>query len=113
MGKDWRAHRLAYYLTTGQKPQCVCHSCDNRLCCNPSHLFAGTNADNSKDMVLKGRAAKPKGSKHPMSKLTTQQVVNIRRLVQVGFNKKEIALAYGLSSDYVRQLAKRDRWGHV
>ncbi len=53
-----RASRVAYELTFGPIPagMFVCHSCDNPPCCNPEHLFLGTNADNLRDMATKGRA---------------------------------------------------------
>lgn len=53
------AHRVAYRLTKGEIPSgmLVCHSCDNPPCCNPEHLFVGTDADNNKDMHTKGRDA--------------------------------------------------------
>ena len=69
-GKVWdgttlvATHRAAYELAYGAIPDglLVMHSCDNPPCCNPEHLFLGTNQDNSDDKVAKGR--QPKGETH-------------------------------------------------
>jgi len=55
--KNQRAHRVAYKLYKGDIPSgmIVCHSCDNRKCVNPDHLWIGSNADNQIDCVVKGR----------------------------------------------------------
>lgn len=59
------AHRVAFYLEHGAigKNMCVCHSCDNRLCCNPDHLWEGTFGDNNRDARKKGRNLGTKGMK--------------------------------------------------
>jgi hypothetical protein len=75
----WRAHRAAFYLATGVYPQgFLLHRCDNRLCCNPHHLWLGTNDDNMADMVSKGRQVK--GGRAKNASLTDKQAEEIRRL---------------------------------
>lgn len=56
-GKLWRAHRFAYEMWIGPIPNGmqVLHQCDNPPCCNPTHLFLGTNSDNVQDAIEKGR----------------------------------------------------------
>jgi hypothetical protein len=53
----YTAHRASYLAFVGEVPDGmhVCHKCDVRLCCNPAHLFLGSNSDNIADSMRKGR----------------------------------------------------------
>lgn len=57
--KKHRAHRFSFelYKHAIPKNKLVCHTCDNKWCVNPDHLFIGTSKDNVHDMINKGRAS--------------------------------------------------------
>lgn len=56
-GRMVLTHRLAWELANGSIPEGmnVLHRCDNPPCCDPEHLFLGTQKDNVADMIAKGR----------------------------------------------------------
>ena len=59
-------HRLSYYMYKGDIPNGlnVLHICDNSLCCNPNHLYLGTQQENVKDRVMKNRTRNRYSVKH-------------------------------------------------
>jgi hypothetical protein len=102
------AHRYAYEEFIGPIPEdkCVCHRCDNPSCVNPEHLFLGTLADNSQDMVRKGRHI---GSR----KLNEEKVRVIRQLIARGVKHKDIASTYGVTRSAIGNIATKTTWAHV
>ncbi len=108
------AHRAAWRLMRGEIPSamCVLHKCDNPICVNPSHLFVGTQGENSRDMWTKGRA-KPgvsRGENHGMSKMTEVAVRDIRTSQEAG---TVLAKRHGVSATTVCDIRKRRIWKHI
>jgi hypothetical protein len=112
-----RAHRVAYMLVKGPIPpgKLIMHSCDNPPCCNPDHLSVGTIADNAHDMKSKGRAhnAPVRGESHYYSRLTEQQVIEIRDLAASGIKHTPIAAQFGISVSHVGHIVDGQIWRHV
>lgn len=106
----YRAHRLAYELAKGLIPDgCVVrHKCDNPSCINPSHLEVGTQADNIKDKVTRGRQAL--GCFIGSSKLTEESVRDIR---SSDLKVSLLAERYGVSTVSIRNILRRKTWRHV
>jgi hypothetical protein len=95
-GKSYGAHRVAMLLAGTDLPAgaFACHRCDNERCCNPTHLFAGTPKENMHDKIRKGRATR--GSDVVGSKLTEDQVHEIRAAMLMGATQRGIARLYGI-----------------
>ncbi len=113
-GKTWLAHRWAWTVKNGPIPKglIVCHSCDNPPCCNPDHLSLGTDADNKRDSVAKGRHRWPVflGEHHPAAALTAEQVRMIRSDKR---SQRLIAAAYGISQSHVSDIRAGKKWSHL
>ena len=112
-GYDYGAHRIAYLLANGSIPAglCVLHRCDNPPCCNPSHLFVGTKADNVTDMHAKGRGNV--GSVNGQSKLNEEKVALIRSRVAAGEKQIHLSAEFGITSGTMSHLIARKTWRHV
>jgi hypothetical protein len=112
-GRSALAHREAYALFYGHEPQgmLVCHSCDNRSCCNPDHLWAGTHGDNVRDMLAKGRQDDRRGERNPATKLTADQACAIRNAV--GVKQSTLAARYGVSVSMVSLIRLGQAWAHL
>lgn len=110
-----RVHRMAYQLFCGDIPKgiYVCHRCDNRICCNPTHLFLGTPAQNNLDRDTKGRHVASPGERHGQAKLTAEKVLEIRRLRSQGITYHLIASQFSISVTQARLIVTKKKWKHI
>ncbi len=112
-GKEYKAHRISYFLEHGRinNDLLVLHKCDNRRCVNPAHLFQGTPKDNSQDAVRKGRNTRLFGEANGKSKLTLWQVSHIRMLARTGnYYQSTLAIRFGVSEATISYIINGTRW---
>lgn len=107
-------HRVSFELFNGPIPRglCVLHTCDNRRCINPDHLWIGTHADNARDMIRKNRARH--GEKHPGAKLTEKDVIFIKNLMSDNAPRDhEIARLFNLKKATISAIRRNKLWINV
>jgi hypothetical protein len=107
-----KAHRYSYALHTGDLliGMQSLHSCDNPSCVNPLHLSSGTNADNMRDKVQKGRSRVPVGEKNGHAILTERQA---KRILKDPRTYAEIAFEYNVAPSTIGSLKQRVSWKHL
>ena len=113
-GKTERAHRIAFALANGGEiPDGlqVNHTCHNKLCCNPRHLYAGTHQDNMDDRTRAARQAMGEG--HSQAKLTDEDVLRIRAMHSEGRRQSDIAAVYGVHRTTIYRIRRRENWKHI
>ena len=130
--KKHSAHRLAFMFEHGEIPEGkhICHSCDNRSCVNPSHLWAGSHQENMDDMRAKGRDARKgpinplRGEDQPRSRLTELDVIAIRAAHashrrgahgegDTPTSLRGLAAHYGVSTSAIHAVVQRRTWTHL
>lgn len=104
-------HRISYEHFIGPIPAglSVCHTCDNKLCVNPAHLFLGSHQDNMSDMAAKRRSARRE--RHGMSKLSAASVAAIRQKYRPNaYGYKLLAKEYGVDPITIRNVITNRTW---
>lgn len=107
-----KAHRFSLELAGVDTADLVVrHSCDNPPCVNPTHLSVGSKADNTADMVARGRA--PFGTRSGSAKLTDAAVTEIRARVAAGELHRVLAAEFGVHKATISDVARRRSWTHL
>lgn len=105
------AHRMAWRLKHGEllpDGMDLCHKCDNRLCCNPAHLFVGTRADNLRDCREKKRHTY--GEKSPHAKLTERNVHWMREWRSAGWPLRLLAAVLQIDPSTASEICAGKKW---
>lgn len=108
-----KVHRFSYEHFVGPIPEgmLICHKCDNRWCCNPDHLFVGSQSDNMQDMVRKGRGLV--GEKNANTSFTESDVISIYADIDSGLTRTAIAKKHGVSAVTISHIATGRNWKHL
>jgi len=119
-GKKRYAHRVSWEFhnkrsipsVDGYHGSVIMHTCDNRKCVNPKHLVLGTQSENVRDMVKKGRKVTVciEGSKHHNASITEEIAQGI--FIMKGLYK-DIATHYKCSVAVVKGVKNRNTWRHA
>lgn len=106
-GKSDHGNRVFWKLFKGEIPDKlhVLHTCDNPGCVNPDHLYLGTQKENQRDRVMRGR--------HNMAKLSPNQITEIRSLYIQGLSQRNIASKFGISQGHVSDIVNKHRWSYL
>jgi hypothetical protein len=105
------AHRIAWELENGPIPDglFVLHHCDCKPCVRLDHLFIGDQADNMQDAIKKGRIIRV-GEKDPNSKLTVEQIIEIR---SIDASYGQLAKQFAVSRSAIQHIKERRNWSHI
>ena len=112
-GKTIRAHRCAYQFAYGSidSGKMILHTCANKRCVNPNHLYQGGASENAIDAIRdRGHLL---GEKNHNAKLNNEVVIQIRRLAAQGIQRLKIAKLFSVTRSTVNRVVQGTRWGHV
>jgi hypothetical protein len=94
------------------KPKAL-HTCHYPPCCNPLHLYWGTQADNMRDALEAGRFPNRAGAANSQSKLTEEKVYDIRGMYDANLSPNYIAKHHKVTRNTVWRIGTRKAWGHL
>lgn len=114
--KNLLTHRVSWVIANSEEIPfglMVLHKCDNPPCCNPKHLFLGTQTENMQDMASKGRTKISYGEHNFLAKLKEKDIPKILSLLSKGVSQKEIAKIFGVTQTTISRVKVRETWSWV
>lgn len=110
-GKTERAHRFVYRIIHKEIPEgkIICHRCDNKLCVNPDHLYAGTRKDNTQDMLRNKKESRWKGTRK-RRKLSRKDIEDIRNSDKGSY---ELSKIYPVTDVQIRRIRNGTRCQNI
>ena len=107
-----KSHRFSWLIHNGQisNDMWVLHHCDNPPCVNPSHLFLGTNTDNMRDKMNKGRNVNMRGKLNGMCKLSENDVREIVELHNQGISYRKLSNQFGIGNTQIARIIHKESW---
>ena len=116
-GKPYLLHRFVWEVKNGRPippGKVIRHRCDRTSCINPKHLQLGTQADNVRDMVRRGRQRGAVGEDNPARKLTDSKVRRIRRMYATGnWTQSDLGRKFGVHQSIIGHVVNFETWLHV
>lgn len=114
-GAARRLHRIAYCEAHGItladiKGRVVLHNCDNPACYNPEHLRLGSQLDNVRDCVAKGRFRRLDGEHNPRAKLSNDTARDIRAAYATGLSYAALAKQYSVGKSTIARVINQESW---
>lgn len=109
------APRIAWMIANGTAVPAemyVLHSCDNPSCVRPAHLHLGTQSDNMREMVERGRASTRKvtglrGEKNPKSRISDNEQAELEKLYAAGWSTDHLSKKFGISKNAINNRIRR------
>lgn len=113
-GRAATAHRTAAFLSglipSPDAPKnrkgsgFILHACDNRRCCNPSHMRVGTYAENQLEAYSRKRRTAYKGAAHTNAKQTKESIILIKDMYTHNVSQEAIARLLGVSQSSISKI---------
>ncbi len=120
---NFYGHRAMFFLSGKGDPGklMVCHTCDNRRCVNPDHLFLGTAKRNVHDMIEKKRNCRESArveaalnsKRIALRKLSEEQAKEAYARARSGERLSKIAEDMGVTYHAIHAIKNGDTWSHV
>ena len=111
--KTHAAHRISWIIQNKEPIPTgliICHTCDNRLCVNPNHLYAGTHLQNNLDTIRRGRTNRKLGEECSWAKISEKDA---RYILESTEKQADLAQKFGVDPSTICQIKSGKRWKHL